>query len=69
MLFDEDRGQALAMIGVNARYRHQILHRDLRRDLAVAHLLLNRFRQQIDQRQSARHPARAAIETPRQVVE
>ena len=50
MLFDEDRGQALAVIGVDARHRRQVLHCDLRRDLAVAHVLLNRFRQQIDQR-------------------
>jgi hypothetical protein len=28
-----------------ARHRHQKLHRHLRRDLALAHLLLDRFRQ------------------------
>jgi hypothetical protein len=49
MLFDEDGGQALAVIGVNARHRHQILHRHLCGDLAVAHVLLDGFRQQIDQ--------------------
>ena len=69
MLFDEDRGQAQAIIGVDARHRHQILHRHLCGDLSFAHVLLDRFRQQIDQRQAARHPARAAIETPCQFVE
>jgi len=69
MLFDEDRGQALAVIGVDARHRHQVLHRRVRGDLAVAHVLLDRFRQQLDQRQAARHPARAAVETTRQFIE
>jgi hypothetical protein len=53
MVFDKDRGQAQAIIGIHARHRHQILHRYLRGDPAVAHVLLNRFRQQIDQRQAA----------------
>ena len=66
MLFDEDRGQAQAIIGIDARHRRQIFHRHLGGDLAVAHLLLNRCRQQFDQRQPARHPTGAAVETPRQ---
>ena len=69
MLFDEDRGQTQAIIGIGARHRHQILHRHLRGDLTVAHVLLNRFRQQFDQRHPARHPARAAVKTTRQLVE
>ena len=69
MLFDEDRGQALAIIGVDARHRHQILHGHLRGDPAVAHVLLNRFRQQFDQPQAARDPTCAAVETARQFVE
>ena len=69
MQFDEDRGQALAIIGVDARHRHQILHRHLRGDLAVAHVLLDRFRQQFDQRQAARDPTRAAVESTRQLLE
>jgi len=69
MLFDEDRGQALTVIGVDARHRHQVLHRHLRGDLAVAHVLLDRFRQQFDQRQPARDPTGASIEPPRQFVE
>ena len=68
-LFDEDRGQAQAIIGVDARHRHQILHRHLCGDLAIAHVLLNRFRQQIDQRQPARDPTRAAVQPARQFVE
>ena len=69
MLFDEDCGQALAVVGVHPRHRHQILHRHLRGDLAVAYVLLDRFRQQIDQRQAARHPTGATVESPRQLVE
>jgi hypothetical protein len=45
-------GQALAVVGVGTRYRHQELHRDVRRDRAVAYLLLHAFRKLIDQRQS-----------------
>jgi hypothetical protein len=69
MLFDQDRGQAQAIVGVDPRHRHQILHRHVRGDLAVAHVLLDRFRQQIDQRQTARDPTRAAVESTRQLVE
>ena len=68
MLFDENRGQAQAITGVDARHRHQMLHRHLRGDFADAHVLLNRFRQQVDQRQPARHPTRAAVEPARQFV-
>ena len=69
MLFDEDRGKAQAIIGIHARHRHQILHRHVRGDLAVAHVLLDRFRQQLDQRQAARDPTRAAVESTRQLIE
>jgi hypothetical protein len=37
-------GHALAVIRADARHRHQILHRDLRREASIAHLKLHRFR-------------------------
>ena len=45
MMLDEDGGHPLAVLHVDTRHRHQILHRQLRRQLAFAHLLLDRFRQ------------------------
>jgi hypothetical protein len=42
--------QALAVLGAGTRHRHQILHRQLGRDGATAHLLLNAFRKQFHQR-------------------
>ncbi len=45
VMFGEDRRHALAVFQAVARRRDQKPHRHLRRDLACAHLLLNRFRQ------------------------
>jgi hypothetical protein len=39
------------------------------RDCAVAHLLLHSLRKQLDQAHTPRHPARAAIKTPRQFLQ
>jgi hypothetical protein len=36
---------APTIFGADARHRHQILHRDLRRDVSFAYVALNRFRQ------------------------
>jgi len=36
---------ALAVFGADARHRHQILHRDLRGDVSLADMALNRFGQ------------------------
>jgi len=41
----------------------------MRRDCAVAHLLLHTLRKQLNQAHPTRHPARAAIETPRQFLQ
>jgi hypothetical protein len=60
---------ALTVIGIGARHRRQILHRDMRRDLAATDALLHRFGKLFHQSQSARHPAHAAIEAPRQIVQ
>jgi hypothetical protein len=42
---DESGRHALAVLGVDARHRHQILHRHLRCEFSFAYLLLDRFRQ------------------------
>lgn len=52
------------LLAVDARHRGQIPHGDLRRYTAFADLLLHRFRQRVHQRQPARDPTRAAVETP-----
>jgi hypothetical protein len=59
---------ALAIDGIGARHRNQILHRHVRRDFAVADALLDRFRNRFHQRQPARHPTEAAIEAPGQIL-
>jgi len=43
-MLGEDRRHALAVVQILPRRRRQKLHRHLGVDLAVAHLLLNRFR-------------------------
>ncbi len=69
MVPGERRSHALAVFQADARRRHQVLHCQVRPDAALAHLLLDRFRQQLDQRQPPRHPARAAIKAARQFVQ
>jgi hypothetical protein len=50
-MLGERRGHPLAVLQVYTRYRHQKLHRHVRGDFALAHLLLDGFRQKLDQRQ------------------
>jgi hypothetical protein len=69
MLLREDLRHTLALLQIDARRRRQIAHGNLRGDVAVAHLLLDRFRKRFHQRQAARHPCRTAIETPREIVD
>jgi hypothetical protein len=69
VLLGEDLRHALALFPIDARHRSQIAHSDLRADASFADLLLHRFRQCFDQRQTPRHPCRAAIETPRQFLD
>lgn len=68
MLLREDLRHALALLRINARRRRQIAHGNLRGEVAVAHLLLDRFRERLHQRQAARHPRRTAVETAREIV-
>jgi hypothetical protein len=69
VMLGEDRGHPPAILQALARHRHQKLHRYLRRDLALAHLLLDRFRQGLHQRQPARYPTHAAVESSRQLIQ
>jgi len=69
VMFGEDRRHSLAVFQVLACHRHQKLQRHLRQDLALAHLLLDRFRQNLHQRQPPRYPAHATIEPARQLIE
>ena len=47
VMLGEDCGHSLAILQALARHRHEKLQRHLRQDLAFAHLLLNRFRQDL----------------------
>ena len=69
VVLGEDRRHPLAILQTLAGHRHQELHRHLRQNLAIAHLLLDRFRQNLHQRQPPRYPAHAAIEPARQLIE
>ena len=69
VLSHEDPRHALAMFHVDARHRSQIPHGDLRGNAPFADLLLHRFRQCVHQRQAARDPTRAAVETARQLFD
>ena len=69
VMLGEDRRHPLAILQALARHRHQKLHGHLRQDLALAHLLLDRFRQNLHQRQPPRYPAHAAIEPARQLIQ
>jgi len=68
-VLDESGGHPLAMLQVDSRHRHQILHGQVGAKRSFAHLLLDRFRQQLDQRQAPRHPTGAAVEAARQLIQ
>ena len=63
ILSHEGLGHLAAGFTALARHRYQDTLRHLRRDLALAHLLLNRFGQIAEKRQAARDPARADAQT------
>jgi hypothetical protein len=69
VMLGEDRRHPLAIFEALAGHRHQKLHGHLCRDLAIAHLLLNGFRQQFHKRQPTRYPRHAAIKPPRQLFQ
>lgn len=68
LLTGDRRGQPLAVLAIRLGHRHQGLHRPLNRDPALPHVLLDRRRERLDQRQAARHPAAATAQTPRQLL-
>jgi hypothetical protein len=69
VMLSERGGHSLAVLQVDARHRHQKLHRHVGGDFALAHLLLEGLRQKVDQRQPPRHPTRAAIKPARQLLQ
>ena len=62
-------GHPLAIVGVDARHRYQIFHRDLGGDLPHANRLLNHLWEKFNQSQSPAHPTDAAIQSARQIVQ
>jgi hypothetical protein len=56
-------GHAPAVVRPAPRHRHQELHRHVRRDRAIADLLLHTVGKQLHQPPPTRHPTRAAIKT------
>ena len=69
VMLGQDRRHALAVLQALPRHRNQELHGHLRRNLALAHLLLDGLRQKLHQCQPPRHPAHAAIKSPRQLLQ
>jgi hypothetical protein len=69
VMLGEDRCHPLAILEVLTRHRHQKLQGHLRQNLALAHLLLDRFRQDFHQCQPPRDPAHAAVEPARQLIQ
>lgn len=69
MSLREDPRQRRALLRIDAGRRRQITHGDLRGEVAVAHLLLDRFGKRFHQRQTASYPRRTTVETPRQFVD
>jgi hypothetical protein len=62
-------GKTLAVVRLGARHRDQVLHRRVRADFSQAHVLLHRVRQVAHQRQPARDPGHAPVETPGEVLQ
>jgi hypothetical protein len=69
VVLGEDGRHPLAILQALACHRHQKLQCHLRQNLALAHLLLNGFRQNFHQRQPPRYPTHTAIEPARQLIE
>ena len=69
VMLGKDCGHPLTILQALACHRHQKLQRHLRQDLALAHLLLDRLRQNLHQREPPRYPAQTAIEPARQLIQ
>ena len=62
-----DEADAVGRVG--ARQRHAVLHRGMRGELAVVHVLLNRRGERAHQTQAPRHPADTPVEASAQVLQ
>ncbi len=62
-------GHSLTILRTRSRHGDQNLHRDFGGDVTGAHLLLNALGQSLHQRQPARHPTQAAVESASDLVE
>jgi len=69
VMLGEDRRHPLAILQALACHRHQKLQCHLRRNLALAHLLLDRFRQNLHQCQPSRYPTHTTVEPARQLLQ
>ncbi len=69
VMLREDHRHPLAILKALASYRHQKLQCHLRQNLALADLLLDRFRQNFHQCQPSRYPTHTAIEPARQLLQ
>lgn len=58
----EGRRHLLAILQAEACRRHQVLHGQMRGDLALAHLLLDGLGEKLDQSQPPRDPTEAAVQ-------
>jgi hypothetical protein len=69
VMLDENRGHPLAVLQALSCHWHEKLHGHLRRDVPLAHLLLDGFWQQLRQRQPTRNPRHATVELSRQLFQ
>ena len=65
----ECAGHLFAVVQIGARHRHEKLHGHVRCDLPFPHFLLNRVREEFDQRQAPRNPTRAPVKAAGQFVQ
>jgi hypothetical protein len=69
VVLGENLRHPLAGFQVLPCHRHQKLQCHLRWNLALAYLLLDRFRQNFHQRQPSRYPTHTAVEPARQLLQ
>lgn len=69
LLIGEDLRHPPAVIDVGARQRDEIFHGHVGSDFAVAHPLLNRLGQKLDQGQAPRNPTHAPVKLPGQTLQ
>jgi hypothetical protein len=65
----ERAGHLFAVLDVGARHRNEELHSHVRGDSAFPHFLLDRVRQELDQRQTPRDPTGTAVKAAGEFVQ